>query len=135
VQSMHGAAASDHRRRAGGSPVVPMADAASDALQQVPFRRGRQLHYALWLKRSATEQVDEVPVIGPAGVLQSARSWAGNGRADRARRRRACQAMGFALSVNFKMSHVSVGLPLTRPSPNEYLVQYAPILFSQIMTK
>ena len=40
---------------------------------QIPFRRGRPVHYALWLKRSAAEAVDGVPIIGPDAVLPAGR--------------------------------------------------------------
>ena len=35
----------------------------------IPFTRGRQVHHALWLKRSAAQNVDGVPIIGPDAVL------------------------------------------------------------------
>ena len=37
--------------------------------QRIPFRRGRRLHYALWLKRPAGGRVDGASVIGPDTVL------------------------------------------------------------------
>ena len=39
-------------------------------VEQLPFRRGRRVHYALWLKRFAAEQVDGMPILGPEAVLQ-----------------------------------------------------------------
>ena len=37
--------------------------------QRIPFRRGRRLHYAIWLKRPAGGRVDGASVIGPDTVL------------------------------------------------------------------
>ena len=38
-------------------------------MQRAPFRNGRKVHYALWLKAPHVEQVDGTPVIGPAAVM------------------------------------------------------------------
>ena len=37
--------------------------------QYIPFRGGRQVHFALWLKRSASDVVEGAPIIGPQEVL------------------------------------------------------------------
>ena len=37
--------------------------------QRAPFRDGRRVHYALWLKHPGVELVDGTPVIGPAAVM------------------------------------------------------------------
>lgn len=37
--------------------------------QRIPFRRGRRLHYALWLKRRVGDRVDGAHVIGPDTVM------------------------------------------------------------------
>ena len=37
--------------------------------ERAPFRDGRQVHYALWLKTPDVEHVDGTPVIGPAAVM------------------------------------------------------------------
>ena len=37
--------------------------------QRIPFRRGRRVHYALWLKRPAGDRVDGAPIIGPDTVM------------------------------------------------------------------
>ena len=37
--------------------------------QRLPILRGRNVHYALWLRRSGSESVDGTPIIGPEAVL------------------------------------------------------------------
>jgi len=37
--------------------------------QRAPFRKGRQVHHALWLKHADVEQVDGTPVLGPSAVM------------------------------------------------------------------
>lgn len=37
--------------------------------QRIPFRRGRRLHYALWLKRRVGGRGDGAPVVGPDTVM------------------------------------------------------------------
>lgn len=48
------------------SPALPSMIARAD---RIPFRNGRQVHYALWLKTADVEQVGGTPVIGPAAVM------------------------------------------------------------------
>ncbi len=40
-----------------------------DKADRAPFRNGREVHYALWLKAPDVEHVDGTPVIGPAAVM------------------------------------------------------------------
>ena len=49
-------------------PASVLADLKRKA-QQVPFRGGRRVHFALWAKRSTATVVDATPVIGPDTVL------------------------------------------------------------------
>ena len=51
------------------NPARVLADLVRKA-EQLPFRRGRRVHYALWLKRFAAEQVDGMPIVGPEAVLR-----------------------------------------------------------------
>ena len=51
------------------NPSRVLADLVRKA-EQLPFRRGRPVYYALWLKRSAAEQVDGVPIVGPDVALR-----------------------------------------------------------------
>ena len=51
------------------NPARVLADLVRKA-EQLPFRRGRRVHYALWLKRCAAEQVDGMPIVGPEAVLR-----------------------------------------------------------------
>ena len=37
--------------------------------ERAPFRKGRHVHYAVWLKRPHAEHVHGTPVIGPAAVM------------------------------------------------------------------
>ena len=37
--------------------------------QRLPILRGRNVHYALWLRRSGSGSVDGPPIIGPEAVL------------------------------------------------------------------
>ena len=37
--------------------------------QRLPFRRGRRLHFALWLKRSTGERLNGAQVITPDQVM------------------------------------------------------------------
>ncbi len=40
--------------------------------QDIPFRRGREMHYALWLKRGAGDRVRGASIIGPEQVMKAA---------------------------------------------------------------
>ena len=37
--------------------------------ERIPFRRGRRMHFALWLKRGGGERVDGAPVVTPDSVM------------------------------------------------------------------
>ena len=50
------------------SPTALLEELARKA-QRVPFRHGRRLHYALWLKRAARDRVDGAPIIMPDRVM------------------------------------------------------------------
>ena len=39
--------------------------------ESIPFRRGRRMHFALWLKRGGGERVDGAPVVTPDGVMSA----------------------------------------------------------------
>ena len=49
-------------------PAVLLAELARKA-QRVPFRHGRRMHYALWLKRRVGDRVDGAPIITPDTVM------------------------------------------------------------------
>ncbi len=50
------------------NPTALLAELARKA-QRVPFRHGRRLHYALWLKRSAGNRFHGAPIITPDTVM------------------------------------------------------------------
>ena len=49
-------------------PAVLLAELARKA-QRVPFRHGRRMHYALWLKRRVGDRLDGAPIITPDTVM------------------------------------------------------------------
>ena len=51
------------------NPSRVLADLKRKA-EQLPFRRGRQVHYVLWLKRFTGETVDGVPIVGPEATTR-----------------------------------------------------------------
>ena len=51
------------------NPARVLADLERKA-EQLPFRRGRQVHYVLWLKRFTGEPVDGVPIVGPEAAIR-----------------------------------------------------------------
>ena len=50
------------------NPTALLEELARKA-QRVPFRHGRRLHYALWLKHGAGDRVDGAPIIPPDTVM------------------------------------------------------------------
>ena len=51
-------------------PPALLAALARNA-QRVPFRGGRRVHHALWLKRSTAERVDGAPIVTPDTVMSA----------------------------------------------------------------